>query len=125
MYKCSLDGLKQLAEDIANNITSPYTILLQGNLGAGKTTFCQFFLESILLNKSQVITSPTFNIINVYNTIKGPIWHVDLYRLENKEEIFNLGLLEFISTGIALIEWPSIIYDYITTSTVPYKIIEL
>ncbi len=114
-----------MAEDLASNIKPPYTILLQGNLGVGKTTFSQFFLKSILINKNQVITSPTFNIINVYDTIKGSVWHVDLYRLESKEEIFNLGLLEFIRIGITLIEWPHIIYNYIIKSTTPYKIIEL
>lgn len=125
MYKYSIAQLKQMAEDLASNIKPPYTILLQGNLGVGKTTFSQFFLKSILINKNQVITSPTFNIINVYDTIKGSVWHVDLYRLESKEEIFNLGLLEFIRIGITLIEWPHIIYNYIIKSTTPYKIIEL
>ena len=125
VYKYNLSVLKQMANDLANNITPPYTILLQGNLGVGKTAFSQFFLQSILINKNQVITSPTFNIINVYDTIKGTVWHVDLYRLENKEEIFNLGLLEFINSGIALIEWPEMIYDYVINSNIPYKIINL
>jgi tRNA threonylcarbamoyladenosine biosynthesis protein TsaE len=125
MYKYDINKLKQMAEELANNVNPPYTILLQGNLGVGKTTFSQFFLQHILINKQQVITSPTFNIINVYETIKGTIWHVDLYRLENKEEIFNLGLLEFIYNGIALIEWPEIIYDYVINSNIPYKVIQL
>lgn len=125
MYKYNINELKRIAEDLANNINPPYTILLKGNLGVGKTTFSQFFLKKILINKSQVTTSPTFNIINIYNTRKGQVWHVDLYRLEHQEEVFNLGLLEFINIGIALIEWPEIIYDYIITSTTPYKIIEL
>ena len=125
MYKYDINKLKQMAEELANNVNPPYTILLQGNLGVGKTTFSQFFLQHILINKQQVITSPTFNIINVYETIKGTIWHVDLYRLENKEEIFNLRLLEFIYNGIALIEWPEIIYDYVINSNIPYKVIQL
>lgn len=125
MYKYDIIKLKQIAEELASSINPPYIILLQGKLGAGKTTFSQFFLKSILINKHQVITSPTFNIINVYETIKGTVWHVDLYRLENKDEVFNLGLLEFIHTGIALIEWPEIIYDYVINSNVPYKVIQL
>lgn len=125
MYKYDINKLKKVAEELASNINPPYTILLQGNLGVGKTTFSQFFIQSILINKQQVITSPTFNIINVYETIKGTLWHVDLYRLENKEEIFNLGLLEFIHTGIALIEWPEMICEYVTNSNIPYKIIQL
>ena len=124
MYKYPINTLKRIAVDLSNSINPPYTVLLQGNLGTGKTTFSRFFLQSILIN-SQVITSPTFNIINVYNTTKGEVWHVDLYRLESKKEVFNLGLLEFINYGIALIEWPDIIYDYIVNSNVQYKIIKL
>ena len=125
MYKYSLDKLKEIANNLVKSINSPYTILLKGNLGAGKTTFTQFFLEPILIDKNQVITSPTFNIINVYDTIKGQIWHVDLYRLESMDDVENIGLLEFINYGIAIIEWPDIILDYITNSNIPNTIIEL
>lgn len=125
MYKYTLHELKYMAEDLANSINLPYTILLKGNLGAGKTTFSQFFLKQILMNKNQIITSPTFNIINVYNTIKGVVWHVDLYRLESKEEVFNLGLLEFMQNGIALIEWPNLIFNIILNSGIKYRTIEL
>ncbi len=125
MYKYNIDVLQQMAINLANSIKPPYTILLQGNLGAGKTTFSQFFLQSILINKNQSVTSPTFNIISTYDTIKGEVWHVDLYRINNQEEIINLGLMEFIYTGIALIEWPNLIYDYVINSNVPYKIIDL
>lgn len=125
MYKYNINALQQMATDLANSINPPYTILLQGNLGAGKTTFSQFFLQSILMNKNQSVTSPTFNIISTYDTVKGEVWHVDLYRINNQEEIINLGLMEFIYTGIALIEWPNLIYDYVINSNVPYKIIEL
>ena len=125
MYKYTIDKLKRIATDLANSIEPPYTILLQGKLGMGKTTFSQFFLQEILINKNQAITSPTFNIINIYNTIKGEVWHVDLYRLEKKEEIFNLGLLEFINYGIALIEWPELILNYVINSNIQYKLIQL
>ena len=114
-----------MAEDLANSINPPCTILLKGNLGAGKTTFSQFFLKQILISKNQIITSPTFNIINVYNTIKGVVWHVDLYRLESKEEVFNLGLFEFMQNGIALIEWPNLIFNIILNSGIKYRTIEL
>ena len=125
MYKYNINVLQQMAQYLANSINPPYTILLHGNLGSGKTTFSQFFLQSILMNKNQSVTSPTFNIISTYDTVKGEVWHVDLYRINNQEEIINLGLMEFIYTGIALIEWPNLIYDYVINSNVPYKIIEL
>ena len=118
MYKYSLNELQYRAESLAHDICSPFVVLLQGDLGAGKTTFSQFFLRSILIDKSQSISSPTFNIVNIYDTTKGIVWHVDLYRIETVEEVFNLGLLEFIHQGIAIIEWPELILGYL--KDVPY-----
>ncbi|MBR1944561.1 MAG: tRNA (adenosine(37)-N6)-threonylcarbamoyltransferase complex ATPase subunit type 1 TsaE [Alphaproteobacteria bacterium] len=125
MYKYNINILQQIAYNLANSINPPYTILLRGNLGAGKTTFSQFFLQPILVNKNQSVTSPTFNIVSVYDTIKGDVWHVDLYRINNESEIINLGLLEFIHVGIALIEWPELIYNCVINSNIPYKIMDL
>jgi tRNA threonylcarbamoyl adenosine modification protein YjeE len=80
-----------------------------GDIGTGKTTFSQFFIREVLINKEQEITSPTFNIVHIYDTLKGPVWHVDLYRIENPSEIDELGLLEAMNEAICLIEWPGLI----------------
>lgn len=112
-YKYTLIELKNLAEKMAEEIKAPCSILLEGNLGVGKTTFSQFFLKKILINKKQKVTSPTFNIVQIYETTKGVVWHVDLYRISNEDEIFQLGLIEAMHETICLIEWPSILKKYI------------
>ena len=114
MYKYTLDELKTLAEKTAEEIEAPYSILLYGNIGAGKTTFSQFFIEKLLIDHNQKITSPTFNIIQIYDTIKGSIWHADLYRIKNENEIFQLGIIEAMHESICLIEWPDILQNYIS-----------
>ncbi len=114
MYKYTLNELKILAEKIAEEASPPYSVLLYGNIGAGKTTFSQFFIEKLLINHNQKITSPTFNLIQIYDTIKGPVWHADLYRLKNENEIFQLGIIEAMHESICLIEWPDMLENYIS-----------
>ncbi|MBQ8651645.1 MAG: tRNA (adenosine(37)-N6)-threonylcarbamoyltransferase complex ATPase subunit type 1 TsaE [Alphaproteobacteria bacterium] len=114
MHKYTLQELESIAQKFSSEIHPPYTILLEGEVGAGKTTFSQFFLKNILLDKNQPVTSPTFNIVQIYETIKGPVWHVDLYRLKSENEIFDLGLLEAMHGCICLIEWPELIRPFIS-----------
>lgn len=131
MYKYSLIELKSIAEELAQNVVAPHVILLYGNLGSGKTTFTKFFIQSISsnnvtgnnvtgngvtgdnINTNNIVTSPTFNIINTYETNKGTVWHADLYRLNSISELEPLGLLDFIYSYITIIEWPDIIKPYI------------
>jgi tRNA threonylcarbamoyladenosine biosynthesis protein TsaE len=112
-FKYSLNRLKQMAEDYAFNARAPFSILLLGDLGAGKTTFSKFFIEKIMIDKNQRVTSPTFNIIQTYETTKGSVWHADLYRIKNKEELLELGLVEAMSNLICIIEWPQLLKQYI------------
>ena len=109
VYKYTLAQLKKIAEDMADSVTSPCSIFLEGGLGAGKTTFSQFFIRKLLKDKQQSISSPTFNIVQIYDTTKGSIWHVDLYRIKDEREIFELGLLEAMHECICLIEWSQIL----------------
>ena len=115
-YKYSLEKLQNIAEDLADKASPPFSILLNGEVGAGKTAFSKFFIGKLIIDKNQSITSPTFNIVQIYETIKGGLWHVDLYRLEEDKEIFELGLLEAMQECICLIEWPERIKKYISTS---------
>ena len=110
MYKYSLNKLQTIAIDLAQNIVAPHAILLYGNLGAGKTTFAQFFIK-YLCGEDTVITSPTFNIIQIYNSNNTEIWHIDLYRIKNTDEVENLGIYEAINTNICIIEWPNMLSE--------------
>ncbi|MDR2075082.1 MAG: tRNA (adenosine(37)-N6)-threonylcarbamoyltransferase complex ATPase subunit type 1 TsaE [Holosporales bacterium] len=118
IYKYSILKLKEKACEIAEKARAPLVVLLHGDLGTGKTAFSQFFIGELLKNKRQSITSPTFNIVHIYDSIKGPIWHVDLYRIENTSEIEELSLLEAMHQYICLIEWPDLIIPYIKNCNV-------
>ena len=85
-------------------------LLLKGNLGAGKTTFSQFLLKE--LGSSDEISSPTYSIVNEYDTPKGKVFHFDLYRLKSVEEAYDFGIEEYLDNGyLSIIEWPEIYTD--------------
>jgi tRNA threonylcarbamoyladenosine biosynthesis protein TsaE len=79
-------------------------IALAGALGTGKTTFARFFVRA--LGGTEEVPSPTFNLVQVYDLPRGPVWHFDLYRLRDPQDAIELGIDEAISDGISLIEWP-------------------
>ncbi|WP_265131366.1 tRNA (adenosine(37)-N6)-threonylcarbamoyltransferase complex ATPase subunit type 1 TsaE [Chryseobacterium oranimense] len=82
-------------------------LLLKGNLGAGKTTFTQFLLKK--LESNDEVNSPTYSIVNEYNTPKGKIYHFDLYRLKNIEEVYDIGIEEYLDNAfLCIIEWPEV-----------------
>ncbi|MBC7556623.1 MAG: tRNA (adenosine(37)-N6)-threonylcarbamoyltransferase complex ATPase subunit type 1 TsaE [Chryseobacterium sp.] len=87
-----------------------YSVLtLKGNLGAGKTTFTQYLLKS--LGSKDEVNSPTYSIVNEYDTPKGKIFHFDLYRLKNLDEVYDIGIEEYLESAyLSIIEWPEI-YD--------------
>jgi len=82
-------------------------LLLRGNLGAGKTTFTQHLAKA--LGSDDEVSSPTYSIVNEYNSPKGKIFHFDLYRLKNIEEAFDFGIEEYLDNAyFCIIEWPEI-----------------
>jgi len=85
-------------------------LLLKGNLGAGKTTFTQFLLKN--LGSKDEVNSPTYSIVNEYNSPKGKIYHFDLYRLKNIEEVYDIGIEEYLDSAfLCIIEWPEVYED--------------
>lgn len=98
--------LFRLAEEIAFAVRPGDTILLQGDLGAGKTTFARALIRALLSDDAAEIPSPTFTILQTYDAPRMTVAHFDLYRLGEASEIEELGLADTLLTGIALIEWP-------------------
>lgn len=85
-------------------------LLLQGNLGAGKTTFTQFLLKN--LGSQDEVSSPTYAIVNEYHTPKGNVFHFDLYRMKSLDEVFDIGMDEYLDNSfLCIIEWPEIYMD--------------
>ena len=91
-------------------LTAGDTILLSGEVGAGKTHFARALIQS-LLTQVEDVPSPTFTLVQVYDTLAGAIWHADLYRLGDIGEVEELGLTEAFETSICLIEWPDRLGD--------------
>jgi len=101
-----LHQLESVAKALVTSITHPAWVYLQGALGLGKTTFCQFFIAHKGYQYS--VTSPTYALIQDYQTTTGTVIHGDLYRLAAAEELYETGLLDIASeqAAIVLIEWP-------------------
>ena len=84
-------------------------IVLTGDLGSGKTKFTQGILK--YFNLENEISSPTFTIVNEYNTQNVNIYHFDVYRLTDSDEFYAIGGEEYLNNGICIIEWGEIIED--------------
>ena len=105
----SVEDTKELAEAIAKLADAGYVIALNGDLGAGKTTFSQAFAKAI--GVQEIVNSPTFTIIKEYKGDKLPFYHMDVYRL-SLEEADELGLDDyFYGEGVTIVEWASLIED--------------
>lgn len=102
-------GTKEIARKIASQIDKTSVIILNGELGAGKTKFTEGFLSYFGLEKE--ISSPTFTIVNEYQNEKATIYHFDVYRLSDIDEFYAIGGEEYFSKGICMIEWGEMIVE--------------
>ena len=108
----SLNKIDEISQLIIDKIKTVKTIMLRGELGSGKTTIVKSVLKKIGVN--EVVTSPTFSIVNEYNSAETIVYHFDLYRIENTEELDVIGFEDYIySQNICFIEWPEIVLDKI------------
>ena len=107
------------AKKLAKQLHKGDTVILSGNLGAGKTKFVEGFLSNF--NLQDEISSPTFNIVNEYEKDDIFIYHFDVYRLSDSSEFYEIGGEEFFDNGICLIEWGEIIEDAIPTEHITIK----
>ena len=102
----NIDDMESYAKKLADIINKPVIICLNGDLGVGKTSFASAFIKSKIKENIEV-TSPTFAIIHEYNYII-PIAHLDLYRLNDLKELYQIGIEDYLEEYISLIEWPEI-----------------
>lgn len=96
----------QLGATLAARLRIGDVVGLKGELGAGKTTLARAILRAAAEDAQLIVPSPTFTLVEVYETPRGSFWHFDLYRLETPEQAFELGWEEALAEGISLVEWP-------------------
>jgi tRNA threonylcarbamoyladenosine biosynthesis protein TsaE len=125
VYKVEHNNFKQL-DEVANQILHDFNngriFTLQGQLGAGKTALINSFCRSLGINRDET-SSPTFSLINEYNTDDVTIFHFDLYRLELEDEAYDIGIEEYLySSAWCFIEWPEKIPSHLPENFVSLKI---
>ncbi len=101
----SLSDLPKVAEQLLEFAGNEKIFIFNGDMGAGKTTFIKTFCT--VLGVSDVVSSPTYSIVNEYESKNKQVFHFDFYRIKNLEEAYDLGYEEyFYGGGLCLIEWP-------------------
>ena len=114
----SIEDTMELAENIESEKFPGMIICLDGELGSGKTVFVKGFAKSLGLEEN--ITSPTFNIVKEYQSGEMPLYHMDVYRLENADD--SVGFNDYFnSKGISIIEWSELIEDILPEERLDIK----
>lgn|ERR1035441_9311806 len=118
----SLNDLKQCAEDILLNYKDRRVFAFYGEMGAGKTTLIKELCRA--LNVIDQVNSPTFSIINEYETAdNSSVYHADFYRIKDEQEAINIGFMDYLDSGCyCFIEWPEKIYNLLPLDSVKVQI---
>lgn len=110
----------KFADSIASNLSKSTILAFRGDLGSGKTFLCRQIIK-FLCGSDVIVTSPTFNLLQIYNSLKfnqqDDVYHFDLYRLKYLEESYEIGLQEALNDKICLIEWPEIVEPLLPANT--------
>ena len=106
----SPDETKAFAHAIAPILRMGDVILMEGHIGGGKTHFARSLIQH-LLQSGEDVPSPTFTLVQTYESDIGEVWHSDLYRLSHPDEVFELGLADAFSDAVCLVEWPDRLGD--------------
>lgn len=96
-----------VAARVAGRLRAEDVVLLSGDLGAGKSVFARGVIRTLAGDSALIVPSPTYTLVQSYDTSAGTVWHFDLYRLERAEEIYDIGWdAAREAGGIILVEWP-------------------
>ena len=122
----SMDGIREAARQFVGNMGDASVFAFYGSMGAGKTTFIKAICEE--LGVEDVITSPTFAIVNEYraNETGELIYHFDFYRIKKIEEVYDMGYEDYFYSGaLCFIEWPELIEELLPDDAVRVRIEEI
>ena len=121
----SLDTIRETAREFVANMGQASVFAFYGKMGAGKTTFVKAICEE--LGVEDVITSPTFAIVNEYQSTKtgGLIYHFDFYRIKKLDEVYDMGYEDYFYSGApCFLEWPELIEEILPNDAVKVTITE-
>ena len=120
----SIGSIRETAREFINHIGDHRVFAFYGTMGAGKTTFIKAICEELGVN--DVITSPTFAIVNEYEaTAAETIYHFDFYRIKKLEEVYDMGYEDYFYSGsLCFIEWPELIEELLPDDAVRVTIAE-
>ena len=124
-YTFSIDNIHDAAKTFINNMGTGKVFAFYGKMGAGKTTFIKAVCEE--LGVMDVITSPTFAIVNEYrsDTTGELIYHFDFYRIKKLEEVYDMGYEDYFYSGaLCFLEWPELIEELLPSDAVKVTISE-
>lgn len=124
-YTFSIDNIHNAAKTFINNMGTGKVFAFYGKMGAGKTTFIKAVCEE--LGVTDVITSPTFAIVNEYrsDTTGELIYHFDFYRIKKLEEVYDMGYEDYFYSGaLCFLEWPELIEELLPSDAVKVTISE-
>lgn len=111
LYLSSATKAQTFAQAISTELKAGDTLLLDGPVGVGKSHLSRAIIRTLAPHEID-IPSPTFTLVQAYDTSLGELWHADLYRLSCSDEVLELGLLDAFKTAICLIEWPGKLESY-------------
>lgn len=114
--------LHQAARQLLNNSAGRKIFAFYGSMGAGKTTIIKAVCTE--LGATDIISSPTFTLVNEYRTTNGdPLYHIDFYRIKKKDEVFDFGIEEYLTgENYCFMEWPELVEDILPDDIVRVKI---
>jgi len=117
----SITELPLVAKQLLTYANGDKFFIFEGEMAAGKTTFIKAFCEEIGIK--DVVSSPTFSIVNEYESETGPVYHFDFYRLKSQQEAFDIGYEEYFYSGnYCLIEWPTKVEDLLPEKYIKVEI---
>lgn len=123
-----IESIGEAARQFVSEIDDRRVFAFYGKMGAGKTTFIKAVCEA--LGVEDVITSPTFAIVNEYSipaggALEGAIYHFDFYRIKKLEEVYDMGYEDYFYSGsLCMIEWPELIEELLPENAVKVSIVE-
>lgn len=121
----SIDTIRSAAREFIENMGQGHVFAFYGKMGGGKTTFIKAICEE--LGVDDVITSPTFAIVNEYHSSKtgNAIYHFDFYRIKKLDEVYDMGYEDyFYGDALCFLEWPELVEEILPENTVKVRITE-